>query len=64
MVTAFTHDFFGTTTSKINIFTYASAIMGTFSATAGILVLTMRKRAVVVAVLLLGPTSPGASVSP
>lgn len=54
VVTGFTHNFFGITTSSIAIFTYSSAVIGVFYVAAGFLILTMRKWAAALAILLLG----------
>src|SRR5262245_4040432 len=54
IVTGLTHDFFGITTSAATIFTYASALIGALYAAAGALLLTMKKRAAALAVVLLG----------
>ena len=53
VVTAFTHDFFGITTSAQAVFTYSSAAIGLFYAAAGVLILTMRKWAAGTAIVLL-----------
>ena len=54
VVTGFTRNFFGITTSSIAIFTYSSAVIGVFYVAAGFLILTMRKWAAALAILLLG----------
>lgn len=54
MVTGFTHDFFGITTSSVTIFTSTSVVIGLFYAAAGLLVLTMKKWAAALALVLLG----------
>jgi hypothetical protein len=53
-VTGFTRNLLGITTCKINIFTYASAVVGAFFAMAGVLVRTRRNRAAMMAVALRG----------
>jgi hypothetical protein len=54
VVTGFTHDFFGITTSSVAIFTYSSTVIGVFYAAAGFLILTMKKWAAALAIALLG----------
>lgn len=54
VVTGFTHNFFGITTSSVAIFTYSSATIGVFYAAAGLLILTMKKWAAALAIVLLG----------
>ncbi len=54
VVTGFTHNFFGITTSSVNIFTYSSAAIGAFYAVGGLLILTMKKWAAALAIVLLG----------
>lgn len=54
VVTGFTHDFFGITTSSVAIFTYTSAVIGLCYLAAGLLILTMRRWAAVLALVLLG----------
>ena len=53
VVTAFRHDFFGVTTSSQYLFTYSSALIGVFYAASGILILTMKKWAAGLAIVLL-----------
>ena len=53
VVTGFTHNFFGITTSSINIFTYSSAAIGAFYVIGGLLILTMKKWAAALAIVLL-----------
>ncbi len=53
VVTGFTHDFFGITTSSVTLSTYASAVIGVLYAAAGFLILTMKRRAAVLAIALL-----------
>jgi hypothetical protein len=53
IVTGFTHEFFGITTSNVTIFTYSSAAIGVCYVAAGLLVLTMRKWAAALAIVLL-----------
>lgn len=54
VVTGFTHNFFGIVTSSATIFTYSSAAIGAFYVVAGVLILTMQKRAAALAIVLLG----------
>ena len=53
VTTAFTHDFFGIETSALNAATWLSALIGVLYAAAGMLVLTMKRRAAAFALLLL-----------
>jgi hypothetical protein len=53
VVTAFTHSFFGITTSQAIIFTYSAIAIGVFYAGAGLLILTMKKWAAALAIVLL-----------
>jgi hypothetical protein len=52
-VTAFTHHFFGITTASVNIFTYSSVAIGMCYVAAGFLILTMKKWAATLAIVLL-----------
>ena len=54
VVTGFTHSFFGITTSNATIFTYSSVLIGLFYIAAGLLILTMRRWAAALALVLLG----------
>jgi hypothetical protein len=54
VVTGFTHNFFGITTSTVIMMTYAGASIGSFYIIAGLLILTMRKWAAALAIVLLG----------
>jgi hypothetical protein len=54
VVTGFTHNFFGITTSSVTVFTYSAAVIGLFYLAAGLLILTMRKWAAAIALVLLG----------
>ncbi len=54
VVTGFTHNFFGITTSGVDLFTFSGAAIGLMYAAAGILVLTMKKWAAGLAIVLLG----------
>ena len=54
VVTGFTHNFFGITTSQVTIFTYSGAAIGAFYIAAGLLILTMQKWAAAFAIVLLG----------
>ncbi len=53
VVTAFTHSFLGITTSQAVIFTYSAIAIGAFYAGAGLLILTMKKWAAALAIILL-----------
>jgi hypothetical protein len=53
VVTAFTHDFLGISTSSSNIFTFSAAAIGAFYVAAGLLILTMKKWAAALAIALL-----------
>jgi hypothetical protein len=50
VVTGFTHQFFGVTTARGAVSAYAGASIGALYAAAGVLVLTMRKSAVALAI--------------
>ncbi len=54
VVTGFTHDFFGITTSSVTLFTYSSVVIGVVYAGAGFLILTMKQWAAALAIVLLG----------
>jgi hypothetical protein len=54
VVTGFRHEFFGIRTSSEDLFTFSSVVIGLCYAVAGVLVLTMRRRAAVTALVLLG----------
>ena len=53
VITAFTHSFLGITTSQAIIFTYSAVTIGAFYAGAGLLILTMKKWAAALAIVLL-----------
>jgi hypothetical protein len=53
VLTAFTHNFFGITTSSASIFTYSSIVIGICYIAAGLLILTMKKWAAALAIVLL-----------
>ena len=53
VVTSFTHNFFGLSTSQLTISTIAGAAIGAFYLAAGLLSLTMRKTAAALAIILL-----------
>ena len=53
VVTAFTHHFFGISTSTALMFTYSAAAIGAFYAIGGLLILTMKKWAAALAIILL-----------
>jgi len=53
VVTGFTHNFFGITTSSVIVFTYSAAVIGLFYLAAGLLILIMRRWAAVLALVLL-----------
>ena len=52
IVTSFRHEFFGLTTSQATISIIIGATIGTFYFVSGFLVLTKRKRAAIVAIIL------------
>ncbi len=54
VVTGFTHNFLGISTAQVALFTYSAAAIGAFYAAAGALILTMKKWAAAVAIVLLG----------
>jgi hypothetical protein len=54
VVTGFTHNFFGVTTSSATLFTYSAAVIGLFYLAAGLLILTMRRWAAALALVLFG----------
>jgi hypothetical protein len=54
VVTGFTHNFFGITTSSVTVFTSSAALIGLFYLAAGLLILTMRRWAAAIALVLLG----------
>ena len=54
VMTGFTHNFFGIATSGVTTFTYSAAAIGGFYVVAGLLILTMRKWAAALAIVLLG----------
>lgn len=53
VVTAFTHHFLGISTSEASVFTYSAAAIGAFYVVAGLLILTMKKWAAALAIVLL-----------
>lgn len=53
IATSFILQFFGISTSQANIFTYSAAAIGAFYVAAGLLVLTMKKWAAALAIVLL-----------
>ena len=53
VVTGFTHQFLGISTSQAGIFTYAAAAIGAFYIMAGVLILSMKKWAAALAIVLL-----------
>jgi hypothetical protein len=53
VVTSFTHSFLGITTSQAILFTYSAATIGIFYVIAGLLILTMKKWAAALAIILL-----------
>jgi hypothetical protein len=59
VVTGFTHEFFGITTSEAIISTYASVAIGAFYVVAGLLILTLKKWAATLAIILLGADVAG-----
>jgi cytochrome bd-type quinol oxidase subunit 2 len=54
VVTAFTHNFFGISTSQATISSYLVATIGALYVISGLLILRMKKRAVGLAIALLG----------
>lgn len=54
VVTSFTHNFFGITTSQVTIFTYSAAAIGAFYIVAGLLIPIMQKWAAALAIVFLG----------
>jgi hypothetical protein len=54
VITGFTHSFFGISTSQAIIFTYSAAAIGLFYVGAGLLIMTMKRWAAALAILLLG----------
>lgn len=54
VVTGFTHNFFGITTSHVTLFSYSAAAIGAFYVVAGVLILTMKQWAAALAIVLLG----------
>jgi hypothetical protein len=54
VVTGFTHNFFGITTTSDTIFTSSAVVIGICYAIAGLLILTMKKWAAALAIVLLG----------
>jgi hypothetical protein len=62
VVTGFTHNFFGITTSSVTVFTYSSAVIGLCYLAAGLLILTMRRWAAALALVLLGADIVGRMV--
>ena len=54
VITAFTHSFLGITTSSSGVFTFSSTAIGLCYVAAGVLILTMRKWAAALAIILLG----------
>lgn len=53
VVAGFTHSFFGISTANNSLSAYAGASIGAFYAIAGLLILTMKKKAAVIAMVLL-----------
>jgi hypothetical protein len=53
VATAFRHNFFGISTSSLTLFTYSAVAIGLFYVVAGLLILTMKKRAAALAIVLL-----------
>jgi hypothetical protein len=53
VVTGFTHDFFGITTSSATLFTSSAAVIGLMYVAAGFLILTTKRWAAVLAIVLL-----------
>jgi hypothetical protein len=59
IVTSFTHHFFGIYTAEATAYTIVAAAIGAFYVAAGLLVLTMKKRAAALAIVLLGADIAG-----
>jgi hypothetical protein len=59
VVTGFTHEFFGITTSQGMISTYASATIGALYVAAGLLIFTLRKWAATLAIIFLSADVAG-----
>jgi hypothetical protein len=53
VTTGFTHRFFGLSTAQVTVSTYVGAAIGVLYAVAGLLILSMKKRAAAVAIVLL-----------
>jgi hypothetical protein len=53
VITAFTHNFLGITTSQAALFTYSAVAIGALYIIAGLLILTMKKWAASLAIILL-----------
>lgn len=53
VVTGFTHNFFGINTSSAALFTYSGALIGAMYSIAGAVILTMKRRAAILAIILL-----------
>ncbi len=53
VVTGITHNFFGITTSSLDVFTFSSMAIGLFYAASGMLLLLMKKWAAALALVLL-----------
>ncbi len=53
VTTGFTHRFFGLSTAQVTVSTYVGAGIGVLYAVAGLLILSMKKRAAAVALVLL-----------
>ncbi|MGO8951666.1 MAG: hypothetical protein ACLQUY_29230 [Ktedonobacterales bacterium] len=60
--TGFTHNFFGITTSSAAVLTYSSTVIGLFYIAAGLLILTMRRWAAALALVLLSADIVGRMV--
>ena len=53
VVTGFTHNFLGISTAQVDIFTYSAIALGVFYVAAGLLILTMKRIAAALAIVLL-----------
>jgi hypothetical protein len=53
VVTSFTHDFFGLSTTQMALSTIIGAVIGLFYIIAGLLILTMKKTVAAIAIILL-----------
>ena len=54
VATGFTHNFLGISASSAELFTFSAVVLGSFYVFAGLLVLTMKRLAAAIAIVLLG----------